>query len=139
MAKKKNIGSSPLGKLAPEILQELQDKLSRERMLILQRISHANSSLVSNRQPGEEMADVGSENFLRETALSTLASEQKKLLMIEQALENMQSKDFGICNDCSQEIGLARLRAKPYAKLCVNCKSIREEHGGMHPDEIGKN
>ena len=105
-------------------------------MLILQRISHASSSLTSNRQAGEESADVGSDDFIRETALSTLADERKKLQMIEQALKSMKESSFGICSDCGKPIGLGRLRARPYSKLCVVCKGIREEHGGHRPDDI---
>jgi len=135
MEKKKAPASSPPSALNSKQLDELREMLTKERMLILQRINHATSSLTSNRQAGEESADVGSDDFIRETTLSTLADEREKLQMIELALQNMSEKSYGICNDCGKSIGLGRLRAKPYAKLCVICKSIREEHGGQRPDE----
>lgn len=135
MEKKKAPASSPPSALNSKQLEELREMLTRERMLILQRINHATSSLTSNRQAGEESADIGSDDFIRETTLSTLADEREKLQMIELALQNMNSKSYGICTDCNKPIGLGRLRAKPYAKLCVTCKSIREEHGGVRPDD----
>ncbi|HOG49484.1 MAG TPA: TraR/DksA family transcriptional regulator [Lentisphaeria bacterium] len=136
MEKKKAKSSSQPSALSSQQLDELREMLTKERMLILQRISHASSSLTSNRQAGEESADVGSDDFIRETTLSTLADERKKLQMIEHALKTMNEPSFGICNDCGKPIGLGRLRARPYAKLCVVCKSIREEHGGHRPDDI---
>jgi DnaK suppressor protein len=134
MVKRKKTTLSPPGALTAKQLEELRDMLARERMMILQRIAHATSSLTSNRQAGEESADIGSDDFIRETTLSTLADEREKLEMIESALANMNQTGFGICSDCGQPIGLGRLRAKPYAKLCVTCKSAREENGGERPD-----
>lgn len=136
MEKKKAPASAPPSALNPKQVEELREMLTRERMMILQRINHATSSLTSNRQAGEESADVGSDDFIRETTLSTLADEREKLQMIELALQNMNDKSYGICTDCGKPIGLGRLRAKPYAKLCVSCKGIREEHGGLRPDDV---
>ncbi|HQC53579.1 MAG TPA: hypothetical protein PLE92_10625, partial [Lentisphaeria bacterium] len=67
MEKKKAKSSSQPSALNSQQLDELREMLTKERMLILQRISHATSSLTSNRQAGEESADVGSDDFIRET------------------------------------------------------------------------
>jgi DnaK suppressor protein len=34
--------------------------------------------------------------------------------------------DFGICEECSEEIPFPRLRAMPYASLCVGCQSKQD-------------
>jgi len=33
---------------------------------------------------------------------------------------------YGVCEDCGDDIALARLLANPTARLCVNCQSDRE-------------
>jgi DnaK suppressor protein len=48
---------------------------------------------------------------------------------INEALARVKDGDYGICQECGEEIGLARLRAQPTATLCVHCKSMLEEMG----------
>lgn len=38
--------------------------------------------------------------------------------------------DFGHCQDCGDEIPFARLKAMPYAELCVECQSKADPRGG---------
>jgi DnaK suppressor protein len=45
---------------------------------------------------------------------------------IEEALSRMDTGIYGVCEDCGEDIGLARLLATPTARLCVNCQSDRE-------------
>lgn len=45
---------------------------------------------------------------------------------IEDALRRMDNGDYGTCEECGEEIGLARLMANPTAQLCVHCQSDRE-------------
>ncbi|MBA4358521.1 MAG: RNA polymerase-binding protein DksA, partial [Desulfovibrio sp.] len=33
----------------------------------------------------------------------------------------------GVCVECGDEIGIARLKARPMTTLCINCKSKQEE------------
>lgn len=48
---------------------------------------------------------------------------------IREALARVQEGEYGICQECGEEIGLARLRAQPTATLCVQCKSLIEDMG----------
>ena len=89
----------------------------------------SSSALTSTRQPGEELADIGSDNFNQEMGLRLLTEEERKLLLIEEALERLDDRAFGRCIDCDKKIGAGRLAAIPYAKLCVECKEKREERG----------
>lgn len=48
--------------------------------------------------------------------------EKKKLLQrLEKALEKSESKDFGICQKCGNEIPFGRLEYMPHTTRCVNC------------------
>jgi len=46
---------------------------------------------------------------------------------MEEALARMDSGEYGICEDCGEDIGLARLMANPAARLCVHCQADRED------------
>lgn len=111
-----------------------QIKVYRQRLLELryQLVDEvkvlSDNSLVSNKQAGEELADIGSDNFMRDMELSLMDEESKKILLIQDALERLDNGTYGICLDCDKEIREGRLEALPYAKLCVSCKSRREEN-----------
>ena len=48
------------------------------------------------------------------------------LKKIEKSLQNLDSPDFGFCEECGTEIKFARLIARPTAELCINCKEDLE-------------
>lgn len=45
---------------------------------------------------------------------------------IEGALKRLDTDDFGLCEECGEEIGTARLMANPVARYCVVCQSELE-------------
>lgn len=51
---------------------------------------------------------------------------------IHEALDRVKDGEYGVCQECGEEIGLPRLRAQPTATLCVHCKSLLEEMGRGH-------
>lgn len=56
--------------------------------------------------------------------------ESRELASIENALERMRSGHFGVCENCSVKIPMARLNALPYATLCIDCQRDSERQGG---------
>lgn len=58
--------------------------------------------------------------------LRTRDRELKLSKKIDEALERIQSEDYGYCFDCGAEIGLRRLEARPTATQCIECKTIAE-------------
>ena len=67
------------------------------------------------------MADIGSENFEQEFTLSLLENEEKVLTEIDHALGRIRSGNFGVCEECEEEILKERLKAIPYVRHCVEC------------------
>jgi len=133
MAKKKTqTAEKPVYTL--EEIELFRNRLKQERQQIYQRIRSASSSLTTSRQAGEEAADVGSDDFIRETGLSIMSDDAEKLQMIDEALINLEKGVYGVCFDCGKLIGKPRLEAKPYARLCIDCKGAREANGGMPSD-----
>ena len=53
--------------------------------------------------------------------------ERKLIKKIQQALTRIEEGEFGVCVECGEEIGTARLKARPMTTLCINCKSKQEE------------
>ena len=72
-------------------------------------------------------ADMATDTQQQDMSLLFMQNENVRLQDIEEALERIQENRFGLCEECEQEIALERLRAIPYAPLCVDCKRRQEE------------
>lgn len=127
MAKKKTV--TVKSNFTEAQLDEFRESLFALRRSIMQRIRHSSSHLESGHQAGDEGAEIGSDDFIRETGIQIMTEDARKLESIALALRNMDAGTYGICQDCSKQIGDARLKAKPYARYCIDCKSLREKNG----------
>lgn len=58
--------------------------------------------------------------------LRTRDRERKLIKKIEEALQQIKSKEYGYCEACGIEIGIRRLEARPTATLCIDCKTLAE-------------
>jgi RNA polymerase-binding protein DksA len=74
------------------------------------------------------LADIGTDNYEQEFNLGLIETEQATLNEIEEALERIDKRQFGKCVACGGPIPKARLKVKPHAKYCIECKR-REEKG----------
>ena len=52
--------------------------------------------------------------------------ERKLLTKIDEAFARIESGSYGRCEECEEEIGLERLKARPVTTLCIGCKSAQE-------------
>jgi DnaK suppressor protein len=52
--------------------------------------------------------------------------ERKLIVKIEEALQRLEEGTFGVCEECGEKIGAARLKARPVTTLCIECKSAQE-------------
>jgi len=53
--------------------------------------------------------------------------ERKLITKIKEALKRMDDGEYGICEECGEDISLPRLKARPVTTLCVSCKARQEE------------
>ena len=99
-----------------EMLKDLGQLKDREMASTLKDASGENSAYSFH------MADVGTDNMEREKAFFFATREGKFLNHIEEALQRVESGDYGNCSDCENPIPLERLVAVPTATRCVPCK-----------------
>lgn len=89
--------------------------------------------LALDRDPGdvqfdEESGQGDSMNVERERDLALSAQALAAVEEIDRALEKLDLGTYGVCEKCSENIPKERLKALPYAALCVKCKA-----GGLSP------
>ena len=73
------------------------------------------------------MADLGTDNWEQEFTLGLIANERDRIRDIDEALARIENKTYGICIATRKRISRARLRAKPWAKYCIEYARALEE------------
>ena len=58
--------------------------------------------------------------------LRTRDRERKLIKKIDEALSNLDTREYGYCDSCGIEIGIRRLEARPTASQCIDCKTLDE-------------
>lgn len=82
---------------------------------------------------GFHMADVATDNYDRELNLDIASTEQKLLNDIDSALKKIEDGTYGQCEVCDSKISVQRLKAMPYARLCIKCKEEEEKKERKKP------
>ena len=77
-----------------------------------------------------DLADQASDSYDRELAFGLSEAERSRLREVDEALERIAKGKYGVCDSCGKAISANRLKALPFARLCVDCKS-KEERGAM--------
>lgn len=87
---------------------------------------------------GRDTYDIASDERDREINLLLGDRERKKLHLIEDALQRIDTGEYGECDECGGEIATGRLDAMPFTRLCVTCQDEFEQaQRTMHTDASG--
>lgn len=133
-AKKAAAPTPPKRAKAPvldKFLQEQVALLEQERQTYTEQAEALKAEadqLAQEMEPGdiqfdEESGEGGTMNIDRERDLALSAQARAAVEEIDHALAKVASGTYGTCENCGQPILKARLKALPYARLCVACKS----------------
>lgn len=106
---------------------ELMDETARLRLEIVS-AEDAIAGLMrdSGDGAGDDEADTGSKNITREHELALASNAREMLHQTERALGRLDAGTYGLCENCGNPIGKARMQAFPRATLCVECKQQQE-------------
>ena len=101
------------------LLQEQMDQLLREAGKTVSEMTDEKSNFPD---PTDRASLESDRNF----ELRIRDRERKLISKIREALERIESGEFGECEDCGDQIGEARLLARPVTTLCIECKTEQE-------------
>jgi RNA polymerase-binding protein DksA len=73
------------------------------------------------------MADIGTDNYEQEFALGLMDSERKLLREIDDALQRIEERTYGVCEGTGNPIPKARLEAQPWARYCIEYARMMEQ------------
>lgn len=74
----------------------------------------------------QHLADLGTDSHEQDISLGLMENETDELHEIQEAFERIKDGSFGLCETCRKKIPKERLKAIPYARLCVACKKKEE-------------
>lgn len=60
--------------------------------------------------------------------------ERRLIRKIQAAITRIDDGTYGICEECGDDISIARLKARPVTRLCINCKAKQEEDEHLRGD-----
>ncbi len=72
------------------------------------------------------MADIGSDTYDQDFTLGLAETERKQLREIDEALQRIEDKTYGVCMMTGKDIPKARLDAKPWARYTIEAARIVE-------------
>jgi len=101
--------------------------LAQRRQLAGEVAAHTEDGFSLGRDGGQDVGDDAANTSTRQLLLGLGELERRQLKQIDDALERLDDDEFGVCEECGDEIGAARLRALPHTALCVECKAIEEQ------------
>jgi DnaK suppressor protein len=105
------------------ILEKLKEDTLRE----IRKSVKNGTEAVAAIEPGGDIYDQASSERDRELGLLLGDREREKIHSIDEALLRIDDGDYGICEECDEDIPLGRLKAMPFTRHCVKCKSDLEK------------
>ena len=115
------------------VIQEIRANLKAQRDRI---VDHQVASIEQfqemDHEPGDSL-DHASEESIESTEFRLRDREKKLVGKIDKAFARLESGDYWYCTSCDEEIGIARLRARPVTNLCISCKEEQEQDEARTP------
>lgn len=108
-------------------LPTIRQQLEKERSNLVDQLTEMGATESGDLRPdldmGESFADAGAVTAERTERLGVVDSLKHQLDDVDAALEKIEEGTYGICANCGNEIGAARLEARPASIHCIDCKS----------------
>ena len=115
--------------MSKSFIKEMREILIKQKEMILRNLAAENEEfreLIDDKDP-KDLADIASDDIDKKMLKTLEAQEINRLQLIDAALARIQNDHYGKCMKCGVKIPEARLRAIPYAFLCIKCKSSDEK------------
>ena len=109
-------------------MQEIKEILIQMRTDLLNGMTK-NLKSESEKLPSDIGDDCDTAINERERELNLIMTdrEREKINEIDEALEKIENKTYGTCEECSGKIPKARLKVVPFARYCIECKAKLEQ------------
>ena len=101
------------------LIQQLRDLLGRSDCS-LDELDIADNNL-------SDLLDRASQISEREFSHHLCSRDKLYMRRIERSLQDIEDGIYGLCEQCEEEISFKRLKARPTARYCIDCKTQLEK------------
>ena len=110
-----------------KLIQEIKQNLVAQRESLLKEAEDTLNALPSELN-FPDMGDQATAETDRNFMLRLRDRERMLLKKIEETILRIDNKEeYGLCEECGNEIGIKRLEARPVTTYCIDCKTRQEE------------
>lgn len=110
-----------------ERYEVLRSMLEDRRREIHDKLRSLRESLPAEAADVRDVEEQSVDDFVQEVDFTLMEMKSETLKQIDEALRRLDAGSYGHCVECESEIGEARLRALPFARLCRDCQEEQEE------------
>jgi DnaK suppressor protein len=110
-----------------ERLEFFRELLNERLRAILEEAEKTVKGMTNDRDSFPDPTDRANLESDRNFLLRIRDRERKLIGKIKEALARIDDGTFGICEECGEDISEERLKARPMATLCIDCKTKAEE------------
>jgi len=122
--------------MTPQMLQTFSATLTGMLEQTLAKMRDSVGELAGEEYLPPDIADRATMESGRNFALLMRERDRLTVAEIREALSRLEAGEYGVCEDCGDDIAEARLKAQPMATLCVHCKSRREDEDRQRTDAV---
>ena len=124
----KKTGKISEQKLDKKTIERFRRILLKEREQIIGDVKQIYESSQEMGQDGiQDIADEAANIYNKQILLTLNENERMRLRDVDESLDRIGNRTYGVCEECGEPIGLKRLEVKPVAKYCVPCKTKLEK------------
>jgi DnaK suppressor protein len=110
-----------------ERYQVLKSMLEDRRREIQDKLRSLRETLPTDATTVKDAEEQSVDDFVQEMDFALMEMKAESLGKIDEAIRRLEAGVYGACAECGTEIAEARLKALPFATLCVSCQE-REEN-----------
>lgn len=113
-------------KLKKLLLDEKKKLWGELRDDLFRKLGNEYNTQFDNPHDIEELALI---DIIEDLGLAVADIKRQELERMDEALRKLEDSTYGVCDVCEEDIDTERLKAQPFASLCVKCKTVKEEAG----------
>lgn len=110
--------------------KEIKQQLLDERQILFKEVKDSYETCREMGQDGvPDIGDMSSVTYNRDVLFNLSETQRRKIQDIDAALDRMAKGEYGICEECGEEISPRRMDVRPFSRYCIECKTDIEKSG----------
>ena len=107
--------------------QVLKQMLEDRRRDIQERLRSLRETLPAQVAEVKDAEEQSVQDFAQDVELALMEMKSETLGQIDEAIRRLEAGVYGVCANCGRDVAAARLKALPFATLCLECQENEEE------------